>query len=557
MRLARICFSALKLRLAGDRLARTAVHQMSFARHTDLVSDRELAATPLARTLAKQGTAALALAVFAIATGCEVQPEDTTRLSTRGLYSDIASRTTVPGAIEYEPDYPLWSDGVQKRRWMILPAGTQIDTHNMAHWQFPIGTKLFKEFSVRGRLIETRLIERVSNKTGHVKNDYFMGTFVWSADQSEAVLTSDGVRDALDTDHDVPEQTACVECHRGEPGAYLGVSAVQLSRSGMLDTLAKRSLLSVDPKRSFPIPGDEIQVAAVGYMNANCGHCHSAHGVADLMRLRFLPEQADLPIEQSEVYTTTIGQKITDWKVHPDELQQRVVPGDPDHSALLYRMLQRGKEKPARDDQMPPLASERVHHEGIAAVRAWILTMPRDLTVAVPGHDMAHTDDEGTASSSAAAGMGAAGMAADSGGRAAADGGGSAADAGAGGAVGAQTGTAGGGAAPMSHGDGGATASAGGANGESGTSGASGGASGGAGASAAGGGGTGGSPDVGVAGAGGAAGAGGVGAAGAGGSAGSSDGGAAGAGGSGGTGPEVGGAMGSAAGSGALAGSGG
>jgi hypothetical protein len=544
---------------------------MVFARHTDLVSDREFARTPVARTPYKRCTLGIALAVFAIASACDVQPQDTTRLSTRGLYSDIASRTTMPGAIEYEPDYPLWSDGVQKRRWLILPPGTQIDTHNMAHWKFPIGTKLFKEFSLRGKLIETRLIERISDVTGNVKNDYFMGTFVWSEDQSDAVLTTDGVQDALRTDHDVPEQTACVACHRGEPGAYLGVSAVQLSRSGMLNTLAKRSLLSVDPKRSFPIPGDEIQAAAVGYMNANCGHCHSAHGVADLMRLRFLPEQADLPIEQSEVYTTTIGQKITDWKVHPDELQQRVVPGDPDHSALLYRMLQRGKEKPAADDQMPPLATERVHHEGIAAIRAWILTMPRGLTASLPGHDGSQANDTG-AESSSAAGMGAAGMT---------DGGGSAADAGAGGAAGT-------GVAPMSNGDGGATASGGAgaaggaANAESGT----GGISGGAGADAIGGGGTGGaagvdaagagtagdSSDVGGAGAGGAGGSagiagsgaggaggssgvGGAGAAGSGGSAGVSGAGAGGAGGSSGAGSGDG-AAGIAAGSGALAGSG-
>jgi hypothetical protein len=320
--------------------------------------------------------ASCVLAGSVCASACDDEPLDKAWLSNRGLYSDIRARITVPEALEYEPDYPLWSDGVQKRRWLLLPGGEQIDTSSMAHWQFPVGTKLFKEFSWRGKLLETRLIERISDKTGNVMTDFFLGTFVWQENQVDAKLTRTGVPDALGTSHDVPEQTACVQCHRGEPSAILGVSAVQLSRSGTLTTLAKHDQLTVDPERTFPIPGNEIQVAALGYMNANCGHCHSTEGIADQMRLRFLPEEADRPLEESEVYKTSIGQKITDWKVHPDDLQQRVVPGDPEHSALLYRMRQRGAEKPESDDQMPPIATEEIHHEGIAAVQAWIATLP-------------------------------------------------------------------------------------------------------------------------------------------------------------------------------------
>jgi hypothetical protein len=195
------------------------------------------------------------------------------------------------------------------------------------------------------------------------------------------------VPNALGTDHDVPAQTACIQCHQGEPSAVLGVSAVQLSRSGFLDELARDGLLSVDPERRFPIPGTEIQTAAIGYLNANCGHCHSAEGVADIMRLRFLPTESDLPIEQTEIYKTTIRKKITDWKIHPDDLQQRVVPGDPEHSGLLYRMLQRGPDLPGADDAMPPIATEHIHHEGVAAVEAWIATMPPDLDLSLGDAD--------------------------------------------------------------------------------------------------------------------------------------------------------------------------
>ena len=88
----------------------------------------------------------------------------------------------------FEPTYWLWSDGADKRRWFRLPPGTQIDTTGMDHWVFPIGTKLWKEFSLGGVLLETRLIERY----GDGPEDYWMGAFVWNADQTDAVLAPDG-----------------------------------------------------------------------------------------------------------------------------------------------------------------------------------------------------------------------------------------------------------------------------------------------------------------------------------------------------------------------------
>src|SRR5689334_14085079 len=52
---------------------------------------------------------------------------DPSLLSSRGLYRDLGAREVVEDAFEYEPDYALWSDGANKRRWLILPAGGQID----------------------------------------------------------------------------------------------------------------------------------------------------------------------------------------------------------------------------------------------------------------------------------------------------------------------------------------------------------------------------------------------------------------------------------------------
>ena len=145
------------------------------------------------------------------------------QLSAEGLYSDIARKDVVPDARELTPAYPLWSDGAVKRRWMILPEGTELDTTNMDHWQMPVGGKLFKEFVVGGRRVETRMIERRGSE------EFRFAPFVWFPDESDAVLAEAGAIDVDDTGYDVPSSDDCVMCHRGEPGRMLGVSAVQLS----------------------------------------------------------------------------------------------------------------------------------------------------------------------------------------------------------------------------------------------------------------------------------------------------------------------------------------
>jgi hypothetical protein len=326
---------------------------------------------------------------------------DLTKLSGRGLYRDIAARKVVARAFEYRPDYGLWSDGAEKRRWIVLPEGRQVDTSDMAHWVFPLGTKFFKEFSRNGKKLETRLVERVK-ETGYLKNDYFMATFIWRADQSDAILTAEGRDNVLGTEHDVPKQKACIVCHQGEPGGVLGFSAVQLSASGTLAKIERKGWLSDAPGRTFEFPGDEVQKPALGSMHANCGHCHSETGMADFMHLRFVPEEADRRFEELDAYKTTVGVELSDeWEDHPPQFERRVVPGDPDASAIAYRMGTRGDDELA-PDQMPPLATRKVDEDGLAAVRKWIESLAG---VVIPDGRDAGEPDAGEVDAGLDAGM--------------------------------------------------------------------------------------------------------------------------------------------------------
>ena len=82
-------------------------------------------------------------------------------LSQTGLFTSVAATGALVLAAnvqEYTPAYALWADGASKTRWILLPSGSKIDTTDMDHWKFPVGTKLFKEFDLEGQRLETRMI---------------------------------------------------------------------------------------------------------------------------------------------------------------------------------------------------------------------------------------------------------------------------------------------------------------------------------------------------------------------------------------------------------------
>jgi hypothetical protein len=278
-------------------------------------------------------------------------------LSMLGLYADMASKTPAPDLLPYTPTYVLWSDGAEKARWLRLPAGTAIDNRDSDHWQFPVGTVLFKEFSANGKKLETRVIAR----TGAGERDYFFGAFVWRDDESDAVLTWDGQSDVRGGEHDVPSVKQCGTCHNGEPGRVLGFSAVQLSSVPVpLQVVAS----------SYRVPGSELESRALGYLHANCGHCHNPSGSArpdtDLTLRLSVAQQT---VADTLPFRSTVGVRLQSFQ--SNDFALRVVAGDVAQSGLYFRMSQRGPRT-----QMPPIASEHTDEAGLRDVAAFIAALP-------------------------------------------------------------------------------------------------------------------------------------------------------------------------------------
>jgi hypothetical protein len=281
-------------------------------------------------------------------------------LSATGLYSDIKNGVIAKEAIGYVPRFTLWSDDADKKRWLYVPPCTQIDTSDMDYWQFPVGTRVWKEFDVGGVRVETRLVHRY----GPGPNDFVYAAYLWRADQSDADYVEDGMKNVFGTQHDVPSALDCGKCHAKARERVLGISAIQLGATGPL-TLAQLSsmgLLSKAPTfTQWDPPGDAATQKTLGYLHSNCGNCHNTDDVKPLhLRLSL----SETTVKGTEIYQTSVG-VMGEW-MHPG-INAIVVPGDPASSSLYYRMTVRGDM-----DQMPPLASEITDPAGIDLVGTWI-----------------------------------------------------------------------------------------------------------------------------------------------------------------------------------------
>ena len=102
-------------------------------------------------------------------------------------------------------------------------------------------------------------------------------------------------------------------------------------------------------------------MAALGYLHANCGHCHHA---ATSRPLQLRLSVGARTVEETDAYRTGVGVE-SEFKV--PTAQTRIVPGHPDASTVHYRMSVR-----RRGHQMPNWGTSVVDEQGLRAVDAWI-----------------------------------------------------------------------------------------------------------------------------------------------------------------------------------------
>jgi mono/diheme cytochrome c family protein len=305
------------------------------------------------------------------------------RLAETGLYSDFASRTVDARNLPFVPQYPLWSDGSRKSRWIRLPPGTAIDARDPDHWRFPVGTKLWKEFAW-GRRVETRYLERT-------RAGWIFASYAWNEDESDAVLAPETglvttAEVAPGRRHAIPSAADCRTCHQGGRSEVLGFSALQLSPDrdplavhgeplapGMvtLDALLARGLVRGLPRAVAERPpriaaSTPRGRAALGYLHGNCSACHDAVGPLAGLGLD-LRHRLDAREPRDEPAWGAIGHPSRFAARGPARAAAWIDPGRPETSAVVARMASRHAAV-----QMPPLGTQVVDDDALALVRGWI-----------------------------------------------------------------------------------------------------------------------------------------------------------------------------------------
>jgi hypothetical protein len=295
-----------------------------------------------------------------------------------GLYADLGNAKLSKGVQPYTPGIVLWSDGAEKHRWISLPEGEKIDASKNGDWVFPVGTKLFKEFAVGTRRIETRLFQKVRD------DRWVRTTYAWDEAGSDAVRSGGGDLAMSDgSTYHIPTPRECDQCHQGRKDRVLGFEAIGLGVDGAegltLEKLVDQKLIDHAPgKTHMQIADDGTGNSAeiVGWIHMNCGvSCHndnpSASAHSTKLRLRLSPDDLNGPASDYPAIKNTIDVDATTvrWKG-----QKRIVPGSPDDS-LLYKLV---ASRMGKNDQMPPIATRIVDQEHLDALRAWIASMPAD-----------------------------------------------------------------------------------------------------------------------------------------------------------------------------------
>jgi cytochrome c553 len=321
-------------------------------------------------------------ALHAATRAAQPEPCAPARLSDTGLFEGRGS--IAPGVRPYSPQYPLWSDGAAKSRWVYLPPATAIDTTEPGDWMFPVGTKFWKEFTFNGRKVETRFLWRAT------ADRWVFASYAWNAEGTDAVLAPDeGLPGAAELapgrSHDIPAVAECRACHGTARPAPLGFNALQLSTDrdpnaihgeplapGMITnaTLAAegrfapaRPELVADPPRIRT--GNPRTRAVLGYFAANCGTCHNRSGEIAYAG----PSLKHDDLADGDSTTTALLAQLTAWQA-PGRAEGTTRMLDdlvPDASAMLVRMRSR---RPS--SQMPPLGTVLRDEAAIDAVTKWI-----------------------------------------------------------------------------------------------------------------------------------------------------------------------------------------
>jgi hypothetical protein len=272
---------------------------------------------------------------------CNPQSMFPQQLKDTGFYPSAPDLTKHADRLRpYAPSPELWSDGLHKQRFILLPEGTKIDNSTSNNWVFPVGTIMVKTFSDDGpngnHAVETRLIRKTSDAF------YQYAVYKWNADGTDADLVDNtgSTRTPVSVtlggntfNHDLPSQQDCKACHalnakknEAKAAAIIGFDEIRLGSTDMqLSNLADLFMMSPPATPASITNSDSVLQGVLRFVFGNCAHCHN---------------NANDPVDFSpDVFVTNTVCKPTDGHIMPPEGWFRINPKKPEMSVAYMQAM--------------------------------------------------------------------------------------------------------------------------------------------------------------------------------------------------------------------------
>lgn len=345
-------------------------------------------------------------------------------LSESGLFARVQGHEMQPGVIPYSVNAPLWSDGADKLRFLVLPgADSKIEMTNKWGWTFPDLTVLVKTFSLEmedgnpasKRYIETRFLTRQ-------QGEWVGYSYLWNDDQTDATLVA---KEGLDREYSIrgkagerkqtwhyPSRTECMVCHSRAAAFVLGMTTLQMNKDhdyhGIVDnqlrafdhiglfkefkwadqaqdklrkdlksqgladaevnqkvteTLANNPEFTTDKLDHLVNPYDPhapLDARARSYLHSNCAVCHVDAGGGNSQF------SAEYGVATQELKLFGVAPLHDKFNLADAKL---IAPGHPEQSVVFHRVSTRGR------GQMPQLATSIVDEPAVKMLKEWILQL--------------------------------------------------------------------------------------------------------------------------------------------------------------------------------------
>lgn len=305
-------------------------------------------------------------------------------LSATGCFASLSPLTPISALVPFSVSSALWSDGAEKDRFVLVPAGAAIGFDADRGFQFPTDTVLVKNFYLplangQRRIIETRFLVR--------RDQRFSGySYRWNDEQSEAMLLADATTRSVQIvesgvtstfDYYYPSSGDCVRCHTASAGEALGFNRAHLNITvpttqgpqNQIQYLAQKSVIDartvpgdVAALGSLPALSDASQPVAArarAYLHTQCAHCHNRDNGAG---------QGDFDWRYDQnLAETGACDKVpqSDAGLGPDARVLKV--GDAAKSVAWVRLHALDRKL-----RMPPVATSRLDRAGSDLVKMWI-----------------------------------------------------------------------------------------------------------------------------------------------------------------------------------------